>query len=136
MDLKTIRPKLKTKPGTVYFWTGRTKLGDKYYSGPENALAIAKARGGTTLEGTLADQGIEMPEWSAFKIVQKAWDDVSGAFAEQTQGPAHVVRGQELRPGNVWETTEWPRLANMPSITKITAVDPGTQAESVIFARP
>lgn len=38
----------------------------------------------------------------------------------------------ELRPGNIWENVELPRLKNNPNVTKITTIDPKTGVENVV----
>ena len=43
--------------------------------------------------------------------------------------------GSELRPGNIWENIELPRLKANPNVTKITTIDPKTGVEKIIFER-
>ena len=43
--------------------------------------------------------------------------------------------GTELRPGNIWNNIELPRLIENPNVTKIKIVDPKTRIETVIFER-
>lgn len=59
----------------------------------------------------------------------------TGAYAEQVSGEIRAVIGSELRPGNIWENIELPRLKNNPNVTKITTIDPKTGIEHVIFER-
>ena len=132
IDIDAIRPKLKTEPDTAFFWSGRTDG----IGGAENAANIAKSRGGVTLESTIETQNIVMPEWNFNNpSTMEAWDLASGAYAEQVSGEIRAVIGSELRPGNIWENVELPRLKNNPNVTKITTIDPKTGVENVIFER-
>lgn len=132
IDIDAIRSKLKTEPDTAFFWSGRTDG----IGGAENAANIAKSRGGVTLESTIETQNIVMPEWNFNNpSTMEAWDLASGAYAEQVSGEIRAVIGSELRPGNIWENVELPRLKNNPNVTKITTIDPKTGVENVIFER-
>ena len=132
IDIDAIRPKLKTQPDTAFFWSGRTDG----IGGAENAANIAKSRGGVTLESTIEIQNIVMPEWDFNNpSTMEAWDLASGAYAEQVSGEIRAVIGSELRPGNIWENVELPRLKNNPNVTKITTIDPKTGVENVVFER-
>ena len=121
IDIDAIRPKLKTQPDTAFFWSGRTDG----IGGAENAANIAKSRGGVTLESTIEIKNIVMSEWDFNNpSTMEAWDLASGAYAEQVSGEIRAVIGSELRPGNIWENVELPRLKNNPNVTKITTIDP------------
>ena len=50
-------------------------------------------------------------------------------------GRTDGVVGAELRPGNIWENVELPRLIKNPNVTKITIIDSKTGIEIVIFER-
>ena len=127
-----IKPQVKTDPDTAYFWSGRTDG----VGGAENAANIAKSRGGVTLESTIESNGVDMPEWDFNDpSSMEAWDMASAAYAEQVSGEVHAVVGADLRPGNIWENTELPRLMNNPNVTEIITVDPKTGVETVIFER-
>lgn len=132
INLKEIEPQLATDPDTAFFWSGRTDG----VGGAEVAESIAKSRGGVTLESTIKDKNIEMPEWD-FDAPQsiKAWEDVSASYARQVSGEVRAVVGQSLREGNIWENVELPRLIGNDSVTKITTIDPVTQTEQVIYIR-
>jgi hypothetical protein len=104
--------------------------------GAEVAENIAKSRGGVTLESTIKDKAIEMPEWDFNNPKSiEAWENVSAEYAAQVSGEVRAVVGSELRPGNIWENVEMPRLINNPKVTKITTLDPLNQTEKVIFDR-
>ena len=54
----------------------------------------------------------------------EAWSLASEAYAEQVSGEIRAVIGAELRPGNIWENIELPRLMENLNVTKITIIDP------------
>ena len=58
-DVELIRGRLKTDPDTAFFWSGRTDG----IGGMDVAKKIAKNKGGVTLESTIDDTNIVMPEW-------------------------------------------------------------------------
>lgn len=130
--LKKIEPQLATDPDTAFFWSGRTNG----VGGADVAESIAKSRGGVTLESTIKDKNIEMPEWN-FDNPQsiKAREDVSASYAKQVSGEIRAVVGQSLREGNIWENVELPRLIKNNNVTKITTIDPVTQSEKIIYER-
>lgn len=132
INLKEIEPQLATDPDSAFFWSGRTEG----VGGPDVAVAIAKSRGGVTLESTNKDKNSKMPEWD-FDNPQsiKAWEDVSSSYAKQVSGEVRAVVGQTLREGNIWENVELPRLMGNDNVTKITTIDPVSQTEKVIFVR-
>jgi uncharacterized Zn-binding protein involved in type VI secretion len=132
INIKEITPKLATKPDTAFFWSGKTKG----MGGADIAEDIARNRGGVTLESTIKDKYIDMPEWD-FDNPQsiKAWEDVSAAYAKQVTGEVRAIVGEELRTGNIWENIELPRLISNDKVTKITTIDPCNQIEKVIFMR-
>ena len=89
-----------------------------------------------TLESTIASKKITMPEWDFNNpSSMEAWDLASGAYAEQVSGEIRAVVGSELRPGNIWENIELPRLIENPNVTKITTIDPKTGIETIIIVR-
>ena len=53
-NINEIRPKLKTDPDTAFFWSGRTDG----VGGADIAANVAKGKGGTTLESTIANKKI------------------------------------------------------------------------------
>lgn len=50
-------------------------------------------------------------------------------------GGDRAVVGDELRPGNIWENVELPRLKNNPNVTRIIIIDPKTKISKIIFER-
>jgi hypothetical protein len=131
---------LKTEPGTAFFWSGCAKVdpssGKLLVSGDEVAAEIANKCGGTTLETQIKVNNIEMPKWD-FDVPEsiKAWEYTSAAYAKQVSGDVRAIVGPKLRPENIWENIELPRLMQNPNVSKITTIDPDTLAETVIFER-
>lgn len=105
-----------TDPDTAFFWSGRTQN----VGGESVALEHARAGGGTTLEELMRQRGIELPEWDPDNAeVVSLWSEASAAYADQANGVIRAVVGQDLRPGNVWESAELPVLRESPNVTKI-----------------
>ena len=131
-DVELIRGRLKTDPDTAFFWSGRTDG----IGGMDVAKKIAKNKGGVTLESTIDDTNIVMPEWD-FNTPSSvtAWEEASNVYAEQVSGEIRAVVGSELRPGNIWENIELPRLKANPNVTKVTTIDSKTGVEKIIFER-
>ncbi|EAC3781094.1 transposase [Listeria monocytogenes] len=131
-NIDEIHPKLKTEPDTAFFWSGRTEG----VGGADIAADVAKSKGGVTLESTIGNKNIEMPDWDFNNPESmKAWDLASGSYAEQVSGEVRAVVCSDLRKGNIWENVELPRLKNNPNVTKITTIDPKTGLEKIIFER-
>jgi uncharacterized protein YukE len=127
-----------TEPNTAYYWSGRNI--DGIGVGPDDsgiAELIAHGSGGTTLEMTLADNGVDpLPVWNRHDPVSvKFWEDASTAYAENAQGEVTGVIGRNLRPGNVWQTIEIPRLIENPDVSRIVQIDPDTGQLITIFER-
>ncbi|WKX76165.1 PAAR-like protein [Zobellia laminariae] len=132
MSKEALEQALKTEPDTAFFWSGRTNG----VGGQDVALDIAKSRGGTTMEGIMDANNVKMPDWDIAKPESiKAWEDASAMYAKGVSGEVRAVVGNKLRPNNIWENVELPRLMKNPDVTKITTIDPVTQIEKVIFTR-
>ncbi|MBI1905046.1 MAG: hypothetical protein HYS20_02215, partial [Rhodocyclales bacterium] len=127
--------RVSTKPDTAFFWSGRTKdANGKARGGADDAARIAKEHEGTTLETLIEERGIKMPDWDPTDPSSiKAWEDISAEYARGASGEVRAVIGQDLRPGNIWETREFPALKANPNVTKITTIDPLTGVSRVIF---
>ncbi len=132
-DANEIKLLLKLDANKAYFWSGRTSKGEGVM---DMALSIAQMKGGSTLEGLLDKYKILMPEWNAnIPSVVKLWEDVSALFANQVSGEVRAVLGKNLRPGNIWETVELPRLKKNPNVNKIYTIDPETNIELLLWKR-
>lgn len=120
-----------TTRSSAFFWSGRTSAG----AGVEGAARrAASASHGTTLEQLMEQRGIELPEWDPDDAgVQQMWADASAAFAEGVSGEVRAVVGSSLRPGNVWQTVELPRLMVNPEVTRIVEIDPETGLEKQVY---
>jgi RHS repeat-associated protein len=123
---------VKTEPNQAFFWSGRTEG----VGGEHVAKQVATAHGGTTLELQLEKNGVVMPPWDPNnpKAV-KEWEEISKSYAQQACGLTRGVIGQELRPGNIWQTREKGALTDNPSVTQIDTIDPKTGATKTIFRR-
>ncbi|MEZ0049228.1 hypothetical protein ABIA30_000218 [Mycobacterium sp. MAA66] len=130
---------LTPPPDGAYFWSGRN--GDGIGVGPESAGGSGAAdmyagSHGTTLEGLIDSNKISPPKWSPDNpMAEKWWSEVSRIYAENARGDVHAVIGSNLRPGNIWENVELPRLMTNPNVTRIVVVDPDTGMERVVFER-
>jgi hypothetical protein len=127
-----------TDPNTAFYWSGRTA--DGIGVGPNDsgiAEQIAHGSGGTTLEMLLAKNGVDpLPVWNRHDPVSvKFWEDASAAYSENASGEVTAVIGRDLRPGNVWEGIEIPRLIDNPHVTRIVQIDPDTGELTTIFER-
>jgi len=123
---------LKTEPNAAYFWSGNSNgIGGKDF-----AMDHAAKNGGTTLEGLMKSQGIEMPTWDiADQSSIKAWEYASGKYAGQVSGDIHALIGTTQRQNSIWRSIELPELMKNPYVSKIILVDPETLTETVIFRR-
>lgn len=123
---------VKTEPNQAFFWSGRTGG----VGGEHVAKQVATTHGGTTLELQLEKNGVVMPPWDPNnpKAV-KEWEEISKSYAQQACGLTRGVIGQELRPGNIWETREKGALMGNPSVTQIDTIDPKTGTTKTIFRR-
>ena len=80
------------------------------------------------MEQTLAANGVDpLPVWNQKDPESvRFWEDASAAFAENASGQVRAVVGSDLRPGNIWQTVEIPRLVDNPNVTSISQLDPDT----------
>ncbi|WP_100459589.1 hypothetical protein [Mycobacteroides abscessus] len=134
------RAQLATPSDGAFFWSGRnvdgTGIGPISAGGNGAADLIADGSRATTLEGLLDSQGIRPPKWSPTdSYAQKWWDGTSQMYAESASGEVRAVIGSNLRPGNVWQTVELPRLMDNPYVNRIVVIDPDTGIETTVFER-
>lgn len=131
-DISKVRSQLSTPRNKAFFWSGKTNN----VGGAQVAEQIANSRGGYTLESKITAEDIYIPEWDINNPYSvNSWEQASGAYAEQVSGDVYGIIGEELRPGNIWETVELPRLIANPNVTRIITIDPLTLNETVIFVR-
>jgi hypothetical protein len=128
-SIDDLRALTRTDPDTAFYWSGRDASGVGV--GPDGsgiAESIASGSGGRTLEQTLAANGVDpLPVWNQKDPESvRFWEDASAAFAENASGQVRAVVGSDLRPGNIWQTVEIPRLVDNPNVTSISQLDPDT----------
>jgi hypothetical protein len=124
-----------------YFWTGLLPpFRGREDSVEPRARDAARRLGGTTLEDTLA--GINMPTWAEQdQDSQDTWVYASDAYAAAATGVTYVIRGEQVRPTNVFDTLvrlsvprrsffdlrsvskEFPRLVANPAVTGIYQIN-------------
>jgi hypothetical protein len=131
---------LTTPPDGATFWSGRNAdgmgIGPISAGGNGAADLIAGGHRATTLEGLLDANGIQPPKWSPTDVhAENWWSAVSQIYAENASGEVRAVVGPNLRPGNVWENVELPRLMDNPNVAKIIVIDPDTGIETTVFQR-
>jgi hypothetical protein len=81
-------------------------------------------------------RGIKMPDWDDTNPASaKAWRDVSREFAAGASGEVRAVLGENVRANSIWLRDELPALKRNLNVTKITAIDPKTLVETVIYSR-
>lgn len=133
-----LREITSTEPNSTYYWSGRNAAGIGV--GPNDsgiAELIAHGSGGKTLEMILAERGVDpLPVWNRHDPVSvKFWEDASAAYAEGSRGKVTAIIGSNLRPGNVSQSVEIPRLVENPNVTRIVQIDPDTGQLVTIFER-
>lgn len=86
---------------------------------------------------TLADNGVDpLPVWNRHDPVSvQFWEDASTAYAGNARGEVTAIIGSNLRPGNVWQYIEIPRLIENLNISRIVQIDPDTGEAVTIFER-
>lgn len=121
---------LATGPDEAVFWSG-------IRGGDSTAAAWVAKNGGTTLETTLAARGITLPAWDASDpAAVNAWRQASADFASGAQGSIRVLQEDGVRVGSVWAQVEYPALISNPNVTSITAINPLTGDQSLLWSRP
>lgn len=133
-----LRHLTRSDPDKAYYWSGRDASGVGV--GPDGsgvAEHLAGAAKGTTLEMLLESNGLKpLPRWNELDPESvRFWEEASAAYADNASGTVTAIVGSKLRPGNIWQTVEIPRLISNPNVTKIIQIDPDTGLSSVIFER-
>jgi hypothetical protein len=125
--------RLATESSQAVFWSG---LGE---TGEQVAMEWAEKNGGKTLEKVMAERGIKLPPYPKSgpipEATEKAWRDASREFAEQASGNVRVLQQDSVRVGRAWAKDEFPALINNPNVKSITAVDPRTGQEILLWKR-
>jgi hypothetical protein len=137
-SLDDLRHLTATDPNSAYYWSGRDA--DGIGVGPDGsgiAERIAEGTHGTTLEMTLAENGMdELPVWNRHDPESvRFWEDASTAYADNARGDVTAVVGSDLRPGNIWQNVEIPRLRENPDVNRIYQINPDTGEVTLIFER-
>ena len=120
---------LGTDADEAVFWSG-IRNGDK------TAAEWVAQNGGATLETTLTKRGIRLPPWDAKNPASvSAWRRASGEFASGASGGVRVLQKDAVRINSVWAEVEFPALKANSKVTSITAVNPETGEETLLWSR-
>jgi RHS repeat-associated protein len=120
---------LATGADEAIFWSG-------VRGGAGTAMRWAASHGGATLESTMASRGIQLPEWDpANPASMGEWRSASQAFASGARGSVRVLQEDSLRINSVWGEIEYPALRAKVRVTSITAIDPRSGIETVLWSR-
>jgi len=85
------------------------------------------SRGG--LEQLMESRGIRLATWADDDpTVVRMWSDASGAYADGAAGEVRATIRTDLRPGNVWQSVQLPRLKANPRVTKIIVIETAAPA--------
>lgn len=119
---------VSSERGEAFFWSGVDE---------PVATAIAQTLGGNTLEGTLRDRGVDMPDWAGGTdpAVAEAWYTISARYAAAASGEVRVIAPAAVRYDSVWNLIEKPTLINNPEVTEITRIDPVAGDTETLFTR-
>ncbi|MFF1823620.1 FG-GAP-like repeat-containing protein [Kribbella sp. NPDC058245] len=118
----------RTGPNKAFFWTGGIET---------QAGAIASVRGGSTLEMLLDNAHLVMPRLKPrTQPAVDAWDYASRSMARSASGSSYVVKGDTVRPGNVWERVEFPALKANPLINCVYEITARTADQQLLWFRP
>ncbi|AGZ49000.1 hypothetical protein B1T45_28275 [Mycobacterium kansasii] len=133
-----LRELTKTDPGKAYYWSGRDANGVGV--GPDGsriAERLADEANATTLKMLLERRGmVPVPGWdAAFPDTIRFWDEAARAYAENAAGTVTAIVGCDVRPDNIWQRVEVPRLRNNPNVTRIIQIDPDSRVSTVIYER-
>ncbi len=91
---------------------------------------------GSTLETIMSSRHIELPTYDRnLPSSIEAWQNASSQFADGARGNVRVLQEDSVRLQSIWATKEFPSLTANPDVTSITAVDPRTNVETVLWSR-
>jgi len=120
---------LATGTDEAVFWSGIRR-------GDASAAAWVSRHGGATLETTIAERGIQLPVWDpANPASLAAWRRASEEFAAGARGSIRVLQTEMVRVNSIWAEVEFPALKANPNVTSITAVNPETGTEVLLWSR-
>jgi hypothetical protein len=133
-----IRYAIRPERNNVIFWTGRnSRPGQPDLSMEDVAFRLAQHDGGATLEMML--NNINMPDFSnRCPRAHRVWTLASQLLARRARGVVRVVRGQNTRPNNIWESEEFPAIRENPNVLMVVEYRPqdnGTYDRRVIYTR-
>jgi len=95
---------LDTAPNRAVFWSG-------IRGGASTAAEWASKNGGMTLEMTLDQRGIALPNWDPSNPSSiNAWRQASAEFATGASGDVVVLQQESVRISSVWAEVEYPAL--------------------------
>lgn len=129
LDALLVGGGLATEANEAVFWSG-------IQGGDSTAAAWVGRNGGATLETIMAQRGITLPTWDANNpAAVSAWRSASADFAAGARGNVRVLQADAVRINSVWAEVEFPALRSNPNVTSITAVNPSTGAETILWSR-
>jgi len=121
--------RLATEANQAVFWSGIP-------GGKRQAAEWVEKHGGTTLENQLKKHGIELPPFDRTKPeTVAAWENASKQFAEGARGQVRVLQEDAVGVRSVWGRVEYDALIQNPNVTSITAIDPRTGLETLLWKR-
>jgi hypothetical protein len=122
---------LRTAPDQAVFFSGLGRAGD------EIAATWASDSGGVTLSELLASDGRVLPIYDRLNPESvAAWTNASIDMATRASGDVRVLLGDSVSPTSIWSQYELPFLKANPNVRSITALDPVTGSEVVLWVRP
>lgn len=121
---------LRTRPNQAVFWTGT--VNGESVQGRAEVYATRTDR--VTLEMALRRGGIHMPGWNQRDAASvRTWELASRIFAQEATGVVHLVQGDQVRRGNVWENIEFPAVRANHLVPRVVRRMASTGRETVIY---
>lgn len=122
--------KFVTHPNEAVFWS---ELGE---DGAEIADRFAADNGGKTLDMVASENGVKFPPYVGSDPASvAAWDRASELFAQKASGDVRVLLGHDFRQESTWRRVEFPALRSNPKVRSITAINPKTGTQLILFQR-
>jgi hypothetical protein len=85
---------------------------------------------------TIGHRGVKLPDWDANNPASgAAWRQPWADFALGASGNVRVRQGASTRLDSVWATVKFPALKANSNVLSITAVNPTTGQEVVLWSR-